>query len=64
MLGLWTQWFLTGLGVVYAVAFRLVGSILVLWPLLTPLGSFFNQLQASDIELPWTSIAGFADVGW
>ncbi|HEU4749939.1 MAG TPA: CPBP family intramembrane glutamic endopeptidase [Acidimicrobiia bacterium] len=56
-------WFLTGLGVVYAVAFRLVGSILVLWPLLTPLGSFFNQLQASDIELPWASIAGFVDVG-
>ena len=56
-------WFLTGLGVVYAVVFRLVGNILVLWPLLTPLGSFFNQLQASDIELPWASIAGFADVG-
>ena len=56
-------WFLIGLGVVYAVVFRLVGNILVLWPLLTPMGSFFNQLQAGDIELPWASIVGFADVG-
>lgn len=54
--------FLSGLGVVYAIAFRLVENILVLWPLLTPLGAFFNNLQAGDIELPWGSIAGFADV--
>jgi hypothetical protein len=50
--------------VVYAAAFRLVGSILVLWPLLTPLGSFFNQLQESDIELPWASVAGLPTWGW
>jgi flagellar biogenesis protein FliO len=30
--------------------------------LLTPLGSFFAQLEAGDIELPWASILGFADV--
>jgi membrane protease YdiL (CAAX protease family) len=54
--------FLTGLGVVYAVAFALARSMLVLWPLLTPLGSFFAQLDAGDIELPWASILGFADV--
>jgi hypothetical protein len=54
--------FLAGLGVVYAVAFRVAGSILVLWPLLTPLGSLFNQLQAGDIALPLESILGFADV--
>jgi hypothetical protein len=54
--------FLIGLGVVYAVVFRLVGNVLVLWPLLTPVGSFFNNLEAGDIELPWASIAGFADV--
>jgi hypothetical protein len=54
--------FLFGLGVVYAVAFRLVGNVLVLWPLLTPLGAFFNNLEAGDIELPWASIAGFVDV--
>jgi membrane protease YdiL (CAAX protease family) len=54
--------FLFGLGVVYAVAYRLAGNILVLWPLLTPLGAFFNNLQAGDIVLPWVSSAGFADV--
>ena len=54
--------FLTGLGVVYAVAFALARSLLVLWPLLTPLGSFYANVQAGDIELPWASIAGFADV--
>jgi len=54
--------FLFGLGVVYAVAYRLVGNVLVVWPLLTPLGSFFANVDAGDIELPWASIAGFADV--
>ena len=54
--------FLFGLGVVYAIAFRLVVNVLVLWPLLTPLGAFYNNVDAGDIELPWASIAGFADV--
>ena len=51
-----------GLGVVYAIAFRLTGSVLVLWPLLTPLGALYANLEAGDIELPWASIAGFVDV--
>jgi hypothetical protein len=55
-------WFLFGLGIVYAVAYRLVGNVLVLWPLLIPVGSLFNNVQAGDITLPWASIAGFADV--
>jgi len=54
--------FLFGLGVVYAIAFRVVGNVLVLWPLLTPLGAFFNNLEAGDITLPWAAIAGFVDV--
>ena len=54
--------FLTGLGVVYAVAFALARNVLVLWPLLTPLGSFYNAVDTGDIDLPWASIAGFADV--
>lgn len=54
--------FLFGLGVVYATAYRLVENVLVLWPLLTPVGAFFNNLEAGDIDLPWASIAGFADV--
>jgi uncharacterized protein len=54
--------FLTGLGIIYAVAFALVRNLLVLWPLLTPLGSFYANVEAGDIDLPWASIAGFADV--
>ena len=56
--------FLFGLGVTYAMVFRTTRSIFVLWPLLTPLGAFYNNLEAGDLagELPWASIAGFADV--
>ena len=54
--------FLLGLGVIYAIAYRLVRNVLVLWPLLTPMGAFFNNLDTGDITLPWASIAGFADV--
>ena len=54
--------FLTGLGVTYAVAFSLARNVLVLWPLSTPLGSFYAQVKNGDIELPWASILGFADV--
>jgi hypothetical protein len=34
----------------------------VLWPLLTPLGSFFANLQGGDVPLRWASILSFADV--
>lgn len=54
--------FLTGLGVVYAVAFALARNLIVLWPLLTPLGSFYATVDSGDVDLPWASIAGFADV--
>ncbi|HSJ45229.1 MAG TPA: CPBP family intramembrane glutamic endopeptidase [Euzebyales bacterium] len=54
--------FLFGLGVVYAIAYRLVENVLVLWPLLTPIGAFFNYVESGDIALPWASILGFADV--
>ena len=47
---------------VYAVAYRLVENILVLWPLLTPIGGWFATMDAGDIELPWASLLGFADV--
>jgi membrane protease YdiL (CAAX protease family) len=58
------MFFLFALGIVYAVAYRLTENVLVLWPLLTPLGSLFAQLEAGDIrgELPWASMAGFGDV--
>lgn len=54
--------FLFGLGVVYALTFRLSGSILVLWPLLTPLGSFYNNVDSGDIDLPWASMIGFGEL--
>ncbi len=57
------MWFLFGLGVVYAIAYRLTTNVLIIWPLLTPMGAFFNNLQSGDIELPWESILGFAEVG-
>jgi uncharacterized protein len=56
------MWFLLGLGVLYAVIYRLTSNILILWPLLTPVGAFFNNLNNPAIELPWASLAGFADV--
>ncbi|MGA7228364.1 MAG: CPBP family intramembrane glutamic endopeptidase [Acidimicrobiia bacterium] len=62
-MGMEEMWFLFGLGAVYAIVFRLTSNVLVLWPLLTPLGAFFNNLQAGDIPLPWASILGFVDVG-
>ncbi|MGH2656546.1 MAG: lysostaphin resistance A-like protein [Actinomycetota bacterium] len=63
-MGSWEMVFLLGLGVVYGVAYRITENVLVLWPLLTPAGAFFNNLQAGDLagQLPWASIAGFADV--
>ena len=49
-MGLDEMWFLLGLGVLYAVIYRLTTNILILWPLLTPLGAFFNNLDNEDIE--------------
>jgi membrane protease YdiL (CAAX protease family) len=58
------MFFLFSLGIVYAVAYRLTQNVLVLWPLLTPLGYLFASLDAGDMQgdLPWASIAGFGDV--
>ena len=54
--------FLFGLGVVYSIAYACVHNILVLWPLLIPVGTFFNNLRSGGFELPWASIFGFLDV--
>jgi membrane protease YdiL (CAAX protease family) len=54
--------FLFGLGIVYSVAFAVARNVAVLWPLLIPLGSFYNNLQYGNIQLPWMSILGFVDV--
>jgi hypothetical protein len=34
----------------------------VLWPLLIPMGSFYNNRQSGDLVLPWAAILGFLDV--
>jgi membrane protease YdiL (CAAX protease family) len=54
--------FLFALGLVYGIAYACVNDVLVLWPVLIPLGSFYNNLQSGGIELPWAAIAGFVDV--
>lgn len=58
------MFFLFALGIVYAVAYRVTENVLVLWPLLTPLGYLFASLGAGDMQgdLPWAAIAGFGDV--
>lgn len=50
--------FLFGLGVVYAIAYRLVDSILVLWPLLTPI----RRSRPFDDYGPTDQGAHFCDV--
>jgi len=61
-MGVGEMGFLFALGVVYAVAYRLTENVLVLWPLLIPIGAWFSNMEAGDIQLPWASILGFADV--
>jgi membrane protease YdiL (CAAX protease family) len=54
--------FTFGLGIVYGIAYACVNNILVLWPLLVPMGSFYNNLQNGDIDMPWAAILGFLDI--
>jgi uncharacterized protein len=54
--------FLFALGLVYGIAYACVNNVLVLWPLLIPVGSFYNNLQSGEINLPWAAIAGFVDI--
>jgi membrane protease YdiL (CAAX protease family) len=54
--------FLFALGLVYGIAYACVKNVLVLWPVLIPIGSFYNNLQSGGIDLPWAAIAGFVDV--
>ena len=56
--------FLIGLGIIYAIAYATINNFLVMWPLLTPLGSFFAQLEGGELvgRLPWAALMGIADV--
>ena len=49
----------SGWGVVYGVAFATARNLLVLWPLLVPLGSFVANLEAGIVPLRWASILSF-----
>ena len=55
-------WLLIGLGVLYAVAYRLVENIFVLWPLVIPLNLYFN-VEALNMDLRWVYVAGIAAMG-
>ena len=61
-MGMREMLFLFALGLVYGIAYACVNNVLVLWPLLIPVGSFYNNLQSGEINLPWAAIAGFVDV--
>ena len=63
-MGLEETVFLGGLGVVYALAYATTNNFFIMWPLLTPLGSFFAQLEGGELvgRLPWAALLGFADV--
>jgi membrane protease YdiL (CAAX protease family) len=54
--------FLGGLGIVYTIAYALTRNVVVLWPLLTPLGSFFAEVRVGEIEMPMMAILGFVDL--
>lgn len=51
-----------GFGVLFAIAYRLVRSIFVLWPLLTPVANFVSNMRQGIVSMPWTSLAAFVDV--
>jgi uncharacterized protein len=51
-----------GFGVLFAIAYRLVRSVFILWPLLTPVANFVNNVRQGIVSMPWISLAAFADV--
>ena len=53
--------FLFGIGAMYAVAFRLTGSVLVLWPFFQPMGQLF-WMTRDGLPLPLEATLGFIDV--
>ena len=50
--------FLFGIGLMYAVVFRLTKNIFVLWPLYTPIGGLFTNLT-DGLTLPFEATYGF-----
>jgi uncharacterized protein len=58
----WTEMaMLFWVGVVYACVYRLTRNVLVLWPLLQPLGQLYT-LSKAGLDLPVIAILGFVEV--
>ena len=54
--------FLFFIGLMFAVAFRLTGSIFILWPLFQPSGQLITLLGMEDMSLPPIATLGFFEV--
>lgn len=53
--------FLFFIGILFAVTFRLAGSILILWPLFQPTGQLATLIR-DELELPLLASVGFGEV--
>lgn len=53
--------FLFFIGLMYAVAFRLTGSIFILWPIFQPGGQLITLIK-EGLELPLLASVGFLEV--
>jgi membrane protease YdiL (CAAX protease family) len=53
--------FLFFVGILFAVVFRLVGTVLVLWPLFQPVGQLATLIR-DGLELPLIAALGFGEV--
>lgn len=51
--------FLFFIGIMFAVVFKLTGSILILWPFFQPLGQLINI--SKDLDLPLLATVGFGE---
>jgi hypothetical protein len=53
--------FLFGIGVMFAVFFRITRSVFILWPVFQPFGQLLT-LTKDRLHLPWAAALGFLDV--
>lgn len=53
--------FLFGIGVMFAVIFRITRSVFILWPLFQPFGQLMTLVR-DQLSLPWAAVLGFVDV--
>jgi hypothetical protein len=53
--------FLFFVGILFAVAFRIAGSILILWPAFQPTGQLATLIR-DELELPFLATVGFGEV--